>query len=114
MFHHVGISLVIATKGKYHFSVSEQYGECCTGGKWFNVKFCQSLHGPLFEEFFFTAHQEIYNIMCELYAYNKLKDNSNGATYFHGCRPLPEDSNVNPLISLFFNINFFDTCIYAL
>ena len=47
--------------------------------------------------------------MCEFHAYNKLSYNSNGATYFHGGRPLPEDTNLNPIISVCVIINFIDT-----
>ena len=52
--------------------------------------------------------------MCRLYAYKKHKENYADATYFHGGWPLPEDSNVNPLISLCVNIHFIDTRIDTL
>ena len=44
--------------------------------------------------------------MRRLHAYEKRKENSTGATYFHcGCRTLPIDPNVIPLIYLFVAIN---------
>ena len=52
--------------------------------------------------------------MFGLHAYDKRKDNLNGATYFHGGRPLTEDLYVNPLIYLCFNINCIDTLINTL
>ena len=50
----------------------------------------QNLHGPLLWEFFTTEGQDRYALMCELHAYNKRKENSTGATDFHGCWPLQE------------------------
>ena len=49
--------------------------------------------------------------MYVLHAYEKRKENFTGATGFQCGWPLPEDSNVNPLISLCVNINFIDTWI---
>ena len=79
-----------------------------------NEKKFQSIHGPLFEEFFFAARQDIYNIMCVLHDYGKHKYNSTGATYFHVGRPLPEYSSVNFLASIFVTIKFIDTQINTL
>ena len=89
MFHHVGLSWMIATKEQYYFSVDKHHGELCAGGPCFNETVYQNLHGHLFEEFFVTELQYRYDIMCVLYAYKKCKDISTGATYFHGGRPLP-------------------------
>ena len=63
--------------------------EWFTGGLWFNDTIYQSLRGPLFEEFFVTARQDSYGLICGLHAYDKRKYKSTGATYFHGVRPLP-------------------------
>ena len=52
--------------------------------------------------------------MCGLHDYDKDKENSTGTTYLHGGHPLPEDSNVNPLIYLCVTINFINTCINTL
>ena len=52
--------------------------------------------------------------MCGLYTYYKRKEKSIGATYFCGGRPLTEDSNLIPIISLCFTINFIDTWINTL
>ena len=49
LFHHIGISWVIATKEKINFSFYEQYGNWCTVGIWFYDTVCNNLHGPLFE-----------------------------------------------------------------
>ena len=43
----------------------------------------------LYLRFFVTSREHIYDLMCGLYAYNKGKENSTGATYFLGGRPLP-------------------------
>ena len=74
MFHHDGISWMIQTKGKYHFAVDEQYKEWCTGRTWFNGKFFQNLHGPLFEKLFVTSREGRYDLMCGLHAYDKQKE----------------------------------------
>ena len=52
--------------------------------------------------------------MCGLHAYKKRNYKSTGATYFHDVRPLPENSSVNPLVSVFVRINFIDTWISTL
>ena len=49
-----------------------------------------NLHCPIFEEFFVTARQDIYDLMCGLYVYKKDNDKSTGATNFGGGRPLKE------------------------
>ena len=49
-------------KEKFHFSVDEQYGEWCTLGPWFNDTIFQNLHDPLYEEFFITASEYIYDL----------------------------------------------------
>ena len=49
--------------------------------------------------------------MCLLYAFDKREYKSTGLTDFHSGRPLPEYSNVNPLVSLCVTINYFDTWI---
>ena len=38
------------------------------------IKECQCIHGPIFEEFFLTAHQARYNQTCGLHAYDKPND----------------------------------------
>ena len=59
---------------QYYFAVDENYEEWCAGGPWFNETICQSLHGPLFEELFVTAHEDRYYIVCGLYAYDQCKE----------------------------------------
>ena len=44
--------------------------------------------------------------MCGLNAYNKKYDKSTDATNFGGGRPVPEDSTINPLVSMFVIISF--------
>ena len=46
-----------------------------------------------------------------MYAYNQRKENSTGATYFNGGRPLPNTSNLISLIYICDNINFIDAWI---
>ena len=43
------------------------------------------------------ACEDRYDLMGRLHAYNTRKENSTGATDFHGGRALPEYSNVNIL-----------------
>ena len=57
-------------------------------------------------ELFVTEHQERYDLMCGLHAYEKRKYKYTGAAYFHVGWPLPEDSSVNPLVSRFVTIKF--------
>ena len=52
--------------------------------------------------------------MCGLHAYYKRKYKLTGATDFHGSQHLPEDSSVNPLVSICGNINVFEALINTL
>ena len=52
--------------------------------------------------------------MCVLHVYKKRRYNSTGATYFHGGRPLLENSSVNPRVSLCVRINCIETWINTL
>ena len=67
MFRYVVISWMIEMKEQINFVLDEHYGGLCIGGPQFNDKFCHNLHGTLFEEFFVTAVEDIYDIMCGLY-----------------------------------------------
>ena len=114
MFHHVGLSWMIATKEKYYFAADENDDESCTGRLWFNETNFQSLHVPLFDELFVTELQNRYNITCGLHAYDKRKYLSTGTTYFHGGQTLLKGSNKNPLISLCVAIKFLENLINKL
>ena len=67
-------------KGEDYFSVDEQYEECCTESPWFNQTIWQNIHVPLFEELFFIAHEDIYDLICVLHTYDKHKEHSTGGT----------------------------------
>ena len=71
MFHHISLLWMIETKEKYTFYVEEHYIEWCTVVPWFKQLFFQNLHVPTFEEFFVTASQDRYDLMCRMHAYNK-------------------------------------------
>ena len=60
---------MIETKEKTHYKVDEHFDKWCTGGPWFNETICQNLQGPLFEGFFVTAHEDIYDFLYVLYVY---------------------------------------------
>ena len=67
---------------------------------------CQNLHGPIFQDFFVTARQDIYAILCVLHEYEKLNDKSSDATKFGGGIILPEYSTIDSLVYLFSKIKF--------
>ena len=92
VFNHVGLSWMILNKDQYEFSVEQKFIEWCTGVPWFHNTICHNLHGPIFEELFFTARQDMYVLMCGLHAYDKENYQSTGATNFGGGRPIPDDS----------------------
>ena len=52
--------------------------------------------------------------MCGSYTYDLRKENSTGKKYFYGGRPLQNDSNIIPLISLCVTLIFIDTWINTL
>ena len=79
--------------------MDEQYDDWCKGGPWFNETICHNIRYHLFEELFVTAREDIYGLMCELYAYNQRKK-VNWCNIFFGGHPLTSDSNLIPLISL--------------
>ena len=77
-------------------------------------QFYQNLHGPIFEEFFFTVRQYRCDIVCGLYSYNKQNDNSTDATNFGGVIHLPEYYTMNNHVYLCVIINFIDTWLNTL
>ena len=62
MFHNVGLSWMIELKGQYKLAVDETFIDWC------NKKNLNPL-GPIFEEFFVTARQDRYDLICGLEAY---------------------------------------------
>ena len=63
----------------------------------------------MFEELFVTYRQYIYDLMCDLYAYDKENYKSTDATNFYGGRPIPYYSTTVSLVSLCVSINFIYT-----
>ena len=94
--------------------MDEYNEEWCTVGPWFNEKIFQSLHGHFFEEFFVTAHQDRYDLMCVLHANDKPNYKSTGATYFYSDRPVTEYLSVSIFVSLCVTINFIGIWIKTL
>ena len=74
----------------------------------------QNLHGPIFGDFFATARQDRYSLICGLHKYDKLDYKSTGATRFGGRRLLTEDSTICSLFYLCFSLNFIDMWLEAL
>ena len=62
---------MIETNEQYTFTVEEHFIEWCTGVPWFHEIFCCNLYSPIFEEVFVTDHQDRYDLMCGLHAYDK-------------------------------------------
>ena len=64
MFQHVGFYWLIQSIGKI------EYAFYCNGPNWiametwYDKTFCPNLCGSIFEEFFVTAYQDRYDIMC--------------------------------------------------
>ena len=65
---------MIETKYQYILLVEETFIEWCIGGTWLYETIFWDLHGPISEELFVTAHQDRYDLICDLYAYNKEND----------------------------------------
>ena len=114
VFNHVGLSWIILTKDQHEFYVEENYIEWCTGGPWFNETTFRNLHSPTFDEFFVTARQYRYELMCGLYSYNKENYRSTDATKFGGGRTIPDDSTTISLVSICVSIKLIDTWINIL
>ena len=113
VFHHVGLSCLILTKEQYEFSVEEHFIEWCTGGPLFNETIYCNLHGPIFEECFFTAWDRYY-LMCGFHAYDKENYKSTYAANFGGRSTIPDDSTTIYLVSICIIINFIDTWLNVL
>ena len=60
----------------------------------------------MFEELFVTYRQYIYDLMCDLYAYDKENYKSTDPTDFGGGIPLPKYSTTDSIVYLCVNINF--------
>ena len=88
--------------------------EWCTRGPWFNFKTVKTYMAPYFSGSFFTSCQDIYDLMCGLRAYDKQNDKLTYAKKIGSVRPLPEYSEINPLIYLCVGINFIYTWLNSL
>ena len=101
-------------QGAIYICCWRKFIECCTGGPWFNKTIHRHLHGPIFDELFFTAHQDRYGWMCGVHAYNRKNDKSTDVTDFGGGRPQPEYSTKTNLVYLYVSINYIETWLYVL
>ena len=70
---------------------------------------CHNTRGSLFENYFVMARQDKYDLVCVLYAYDKITDKTKNSSDFNGGHPLPKYSKVKPLKFLCIIINFIDT-----
>ena len=44
-------------------------------GTWYNTSICLKLHGIIFEDFVTHAGTDRYNLMCSLFAHDKMQPN---------------------------------------
>ena len=105
MLHHFGLSWMIVTKDKYNFAV----GKIMRNG----VHEDHGLMRQFFKIFmaFYLRNYLLQQIRIDMilsvdYMITTNVKKSANATDFYGGRPLPEYSNLNPLISLCVTINF--------
>ena len=68
----------------------------------------------MFEDYFSTARQDIYDLVCGLYAYDQKTDKTKVSSDFNGGHQLLKYSKVTPLKCICATLNCVDTCIDVL
>ena len=75
-------------------------------GPWHNKNICSKLYGTNFEGSITQARTDRYNIMCSLFAHDRMKDNKQDDKISIGNRVIPNDATVKALKSLGATFNF--------
>ena len=74
ILYHVGMSWIISSNEEMKYEMDENnHQEWLNKGTWYNTAICLRLHGSLFEDFITHARYERYNLMCSLFAHEKLQ-----------------------------------------
>ena len=66
-------------------------------GPWYNKNICSKLHGITFKYFITQARTYQYNIMCSLFAHDRLQENETNNESSIGNREIPNDATVKAL-----------------
>ena len=69
-------------------------------GPWHEKNICSKLYGTTFEGFITQARTYRYNIMCSLFAHDRMKDNKQYYESSIGNRVIPNDATLKALKSL--------------
>ena len=61
-------------------------------GPWYNKSVCLKLHGSMFEDFITQARTDRYNIMCSLFAHDKMQPDYEDDEISLGYWSIPKDT----------------------
>ena len=81
-------------------------------GPWHNKNICSKLYGTTFEVFITQARTDIYNIICSLFAHDRMQDNKQDYESNVSDRVIPNDATVKELKSLGATFNFIDIWLH--
>ena len=74
ILHHVGMSWTIGSNKEMKYDMDENnHQDWLNKGPWYNSPIFFKLHGSSFKDFITQARTDKYNLMCSLFAYDKLK-----------------------------------------
>ena len=77
-------------------------------GPWHNKNICSKLYGTTFTGLITQARTDRYNIMCSLFAHDRMQENKPDDESSIGDRVIPNDATVKSLKSLGATFNFID------
>ena len=77
-------------------------------GPWYNTSICLILHGSIFENVITHAITDRYNLMCYLFAHDKMQPNDEYDEISIGDRSIPKYETTKSLKELGDTLNFID------
>ena len=73
-FHYVGMSWIISSNNEIKYKIDEgDHKDWLNKGPWYNTGICSRLHDSLTEDFITHARTDRYNLMCYLFANDKIQ-----------------------------------------
>ena len=110
MLHHVGMSWIISSNQETEYEMNTESNNLDWLNKvtWYNRKICSKLYGSRFEDFITQARTDRYNLMCSLFAHDRLQLDYKYGKISIGDREIPNDATIKTLEELGATFNFID------
>ena len=110
MLNHVGMSWIIRSNREmeYKMNTESNHLDWLNKGTWYNRNICSKLHGSRFEDFITQARTYRYNLMCYLFAHDRLQPDDEYDEINIGDREIPNDATIKKLEALGATFNLID------